>query len=91
MNLKEDIKTQTKSCTDSMDNMVSDKAKVACLEDCAIKETDITEVGSDGFTMDSAVCVAFKKAFKGKDDENKKEFGVIRVINTEKVNGSIPP
>jgi len=61
MGQKEVIKAQAKSCEDTMDNMESDKAKITCLQDCAVKETSFTEVGEGQFTMDSAVCVAAKK------------------------------
>lgn len=85
------IKSQAKSCEDTMDNMESDKAKVECLQDCAVKESACTEVSDGLFTMDSAVCVCAKKFYKGKDEETQKEFGIARIANSTKVNGSVPP
>lgn len=61
MGTKEVIKSSAKTCEDSLDNMESDKTKVSCLEDCAVKESAYTEVSDGLFTMDSSVCVAAKK------------------------------
>jgi len=41
--------------------------------------------------MDSSPCVAAKDFYKGKDEETQKEFGIVRVTNRVKVNGSVPP
>jgi len=61
MGQTEILKSQAKSCEDTMDTMESEKAKITCLTDCADKETSYTEVGEGLYTMDSAVCVAAKK------------------------------
>lgn len=41
--------------------------------------------------MDSSVCVAAKVFYKGKEEEIQKDFGVVRVPNKTRVNGTIPP
>lgn len=61
MGVKAILKAQAKNCTDTMDSMTSDKAKITCLEDCQIQESAITEIEDGYFTMDSAVCIAAKK------------------------------
>lgn len=91
MGQTEVIKSQSKSCEDTLDNMESDKGKITCLEDCAVKESSYTQVGEGNFTMDSAVCVAAKVFYKGKDEETQKDFGITRSTNSVKVNGSVPP
>lgn len=89
--IKEKLKPQVKSCTDSMDNMVSDKSIVVCLPGCTVNENDVTKVGEQNYTMDSAVCTAAKLFYEGKDEANGKNFGVIRVKNDKKINGETPP
>jgi len=74
-----------------MDNMVSDKAIITCLDGCPVKETDVTKVGDQYYTMDSVVCTAAKLFYEGKEEALQKSFGIIRVKNNNKVNGDIPP
>jgi len=48
MGLTEVLKSQAKSCDDTLDNMESEKIKISCLQDCAVKES--------GFTLVSEGC-----------------------------------
>jgi len=91
MGIKEKLKAQSKSCEDSLDSMTVNEMKVTCLEDCAIDESFIYEAEEGKYTMDSPVCQAAKKFYTGKEEFTNKDFGVVRMKNDKKVNGSVPP
>lgn len=93
MGKEEVIKAQAKNCEDTMDSMESEKGIVDCLEDCAVKDADITEVSPGVYTTNSAICQAMTHFSKGKEFEGSKQLGVLKIPNTEgkQINGSKPP
>jgi len=67
MGVKEVVKSSATGCDNNMDAMDSDSTIVSCLEPCPEDETKIKPLG-EGYTMQSAVCVAAKIFYKGKDE-----------------------
>lgn len=91
LGIKEEIKEVGKTCMDTMDGMESDKSKIYCIESCPELEDRVKVVGIGLFTLDSSVCTAAKFFYKGKEEYNNKNFGIVRLPNKTKIDGAIPP